>query len=323
MIHFLLTNYHDCEIINLDALTYAGNLDNLKDVSEHPRYSFVHGDIASPDTVNEICEKNIIDVIVNYAAETHVDRSLFDPTAFLRTAIYGTYTLLEAVKRYGIPKMIQISTDEVYGYAIEGKFSESSPFAPSSPYSAAKAGADHLCHSYFQSFRTPVIVTHSCNCIGPFQYPEKFIPLFITNLLEGKKVPVYGDGKQVREWVDTYDHCRAISLIIERGRTGESYNIGTGNELRNIDVAKMIFEYLDKDESFIEYVKDRPGHDVRYAVDATKLRSELKWEPKYSFGESLERTIAWYSENEWWWKKIKSGEFRRYYEKQYVERVRG
>ena len=313
-VKYFLKNYPDVQIVNLDKLTYAGNLENLKDVENNPRYKFIKGDIADEKLVDETVKD--IDVIINYAAETHVDRSILDPKAFITTDVLGTYALLEAAKKYNIKKYIQISTDEVFGSINDGKFTEESPFEPNSPYAASKAGGDHLCRAYFKSYNVPAIVTHSCNFFGPYQYPEKLIPLFITNLLENKKVPVYGDGRQVREWIFTKDHCRAIDAILHKGEIGEVYNIGTGNEIPNIEITKILLNELGKDESSIDYVKDRPGHDRRYAIDSTKLR-KLGWKPETNFEDGIKQTVGWYKENEQWWKRIKSGEYLEYYKKQY------
>ena len=290
------------------------NLENLKEVENNPRYKFIKGDIADEKIVDEVVKD--VDVIINYAAETHVDRSILDPKAFITTDVLGTYTLLEAAKKYGVKKYIQISTDEVFGSINNGKFTEESPFEPNSPYAASKAGGDHLCRAYFKTYNVPVIVTHSCNFFGPFQYPEKLIPLFITNLLENKKVPVYGDGQQVREWIFTEDHCRAIDTILQKGEIGEVYNIGTGNEISNIEITKILLRELDKDELSINYVKDRPGHDRRYAIDSGKIR-KLGWSPEVSFENGIKQTVDWYKQNEQWWKRIKSGEYLEYYKKQY------
>ncbi len=313
-VKYFLKKYPDVRIVNLDKLTYAGNLENLKEVENNPRYKFIKGDIADEKIVDEVVKD--VDVIINYAAETHVDRSILDPKAFITTDVLGTYTLLEAAKKYGVKKYIQISTDEVFGSINNGKFTEESPFEPNSPYAASKAGGDHLCRAYFKTYNVPVIVTHSCNFFGPFQYPEKLIPLFITNLLQNKKVPVYGDGQQVREWIFTEDHCRAIDTILQKGEIGEVYNIGTGNEITNIEITKILLKELGKDESFIDYVKDRPGHDRRYAIDSGKLR-KLGWSPEVSFENGIKQTVDWYKQNEQWWKRIKSGEYLEYYKKQY------
>ena len=313
-VKYLLKNYPDFQIVNLDKLTYAGNLENLRDVENNPRYHFIKGDIADERIVGEIVKD--VDVIINYAAETHVDRSILDPKAFITTDVLGTYALLEAAKKYNIKKYIQISTDEVFGSIQDGKFREDSPFEPNSPYAASKAGGDHLCRAYFKTYGVPVIVTHSCNFFGPYQYPEKLIPLFITNLLENKKAPVYGDGQQVREWIFTEDHCRAIDMILQKGEIGEVYNIGAGNEITNIEITKILLNELGQDESSIDYVKDRPGHDLRYAIDSTKLR-KLGWKPETNFEGGIKQTVSWYKQNEQWWKRIKSGEYLEYYKKQY------
>ena len=302
-------------VINVDKLTYAGNLDNLKEVAKNPRYKFVKGDIAVKKDVKKAIGRGV-DLIVNYAAESHVDRSVLDPEAFVRTDVLGTYCLLEAVRENRVAQYIQISTDEVFGSIRKGKFKETSPFEPNSPYSASKAGADHLCRAYFKTYGLPIVVTHSCNFYGPNQYPEKLIPLFITNLLEDKKVPIYGRGDQIREWIFTEDHCRAIETLIEKGEAGEVYNIGTGNERKNIEITKFILNELGFDQSRIEYVKDRPGHDFRYAINNSKLK-KLGWSPTLSFEEGLSRTINWYQKNDRWWKKLKSGEYLKYYKRQY------
>ncbi len=317
MVRHLLNLYPDYHIVNLDKMTYAGNLDNLKDVADDPRYTFVQGDISDKALLDRIIPEHKIDVIINYAAETHVDRSIMDPLAFLHTNVIGVYQLLEATHRHGLKKMIQISTDEVFGSVEDGKFTEDSPFLPNSPYSAAKAAGDLLCRSYFITYQTPVVVTHSCNFYGPYQYPEKLISLFITNLLEGKKVPMYGDGKNVREWIYTSDHCRAVDIILHKGVEGGVYNIGTAEEKTNIETAHLLLKEMGLGEEMIEYVKDRPGHDRRYAIDASKLMRELGWKPEVSFEEGVQKTFNWYRENEWWWKKLKTGEYLAYYQKQY------
>lgn len=314
-IRYILKKYPDWQVINLDKLTYAGNLENLKEVENNKNYKFVKGDIANPLEVQKAIEGGV-DCIINYAAETHVDRSILEPEAFIKTDIFGTYTLLEAAKKYNVAQCIQISTDEVFGSIKEGSFTEESPFEPNSPYSASKAGADHLCRAYFTTYNVPAIVTHSCNFYGPNQYPEKLIPLFVTNLLEGKKVPVYGAGSQVREWIFTEDHCRAVETIMQKGKAGEVYNIGTGFEKTNLETTKFILKELGFGDEMIEYVKDRPGHDFRYSINSEKLRG-LGWQPEVSWEEGLRRTINWYEENGEWWKKIKSGEYREYYKHQY------
>ena len=299
----------------MDRLTYAGNLNNLKEIEKSSNYKFVRGDIANPPDVEKAIGQGV-DCIINYAAETHVDRSIMEPDAFIKTDILGTYTLLEAAKKHNVAQYIQISTDEVFGSISKGAFSENSPFEPSSPYAASKAGADHLCRAYFKTYNLPVIVTHSCNVFGPNQYPEKIIPLFITNLLENKIIPIYGSGKQVREWIFTEDHCRAIETIIKKGQAGEVYNIGTGHSKQNMETAKFILKEMGFDKKMIEFVKDRPGHDWRYAVNFNKLK-KLGWKPRVSWEEGLCRTIKWYQENQEWWQKIKSGKYLKYYKKQY------
>lgn len=320
-IRYILSAYPNYKVINLDKLTYAGNLENLKDVENNPNYSFVKGDIAKSEDVEKAVGQGV-DVIINYAAETHVDRSILDPKAFLFTDIIGTYTLLEAVRVGKAKKLIQISTDEVFGMvrSMNEEFTEESRFDPSSPYSASKAGGDHLCAAYWRTYQTPVIITHSCNFYGPNQYPEKLIPLAITNLIEGKRVPVYGKGEQFREWINTSDHCRAIDAILHKGQIGEVYNIGTRQRSKNIDTIKLILKHLGKDESSIEYIKDRPGHDFGYAVNPDKLMNELGWQPQVQFEDGLKKTVDWYKNNEDWWKKMKSGDYLEYYKKQYKER---
>ena len=319
-IKYILDKYPDYFVVNYDKLTYAGNLENLREVENDERYVFVKGDICDKESVDGAIQKYAIDVIINYAAETHVDRSIMDPTAFLRTGIFGTYNLLEATKNFNLKKMVQVSTDEVFGSIEAGEFTEKSPFAPNSPYAASKAGADLLCRSYFATYQTPVVVTHSCNFMGSFQYPEKVIPLFITNLLENKLVPLYGEGSNVREWIQASDHCRAIDAILHFAEGGTVYNIGSGQEISNLELTKLILEYLDKGEEMIERVKDRAGHDRRYAIDHRKLTEELGWKPEKSFEVGLKETVEWYKNNEWWWKKIKNGDYLKYYESQYTTR---
>lgn len=319
MVHYLLKNREDVEVVVLDKLTYCGNLENLKEAETNPRYTFVKGDIADQETVDRVVEDGV-DVILNYAAETHVDRSILDPTAFLYTEIFGTYNLLEAARKFGVKKMVQVSTDEVFGSTRDGLFTEETPFDPSSPYSAAKAGADHLCSAYFKTYQTPVVVTHSCNFYGPYQYPEKVIPVFVTNLIEGKKVPLYGDGMNVREWIFTEDHCRAIETIMDKAEPGSVYNIGTDYRIPNIELTNKILELMGVGEEMIEYVKDRPGHDWRYAVDHTKLAEELGWKPEVSFEEGLKKTVDWYKEHEDWWRPIKSGDYLEYYKQNYASK---
>ncbi len=316
-IRYQLATHPDVQIVNLDKLTYAGNPANLFDVENDSRYRFVKGDIADEAVVDAILSDGDFDAIINYAAESHVDRSILDPKAFLTTAVFGVHTLLEAVRKYQIPRFVQISTDEVFGAIMEGETDEFAAFEPRSPYSAAKAASDHLVASYWHTYQTPVVMTHAANMYGPYHYPEKLIPLFITNLMEGKKVPVYGDGMQIREWLHTEDHARAIDLVLRQGMLGQVYNIGTGERMPNIEITKLLLGLLEKDESSIEYVKDRPGHDRRYALNSQKIRRELGWEPQISFTNGLEQTVAWYKQHEDWWKPIKSGEFEKYYKQQY------
>lgn len=304
-VRYLLDAYPEYRVVNFDKLTYAGNIDNLKDRESNPRYAFVRGDICDASALDAAIRRYAIDAIVNYAAETHVDRSIADSAEFLKTDVFGTRELLEAVKKFDLKKIVQISTDEVFGSIDTGAFTEESCFRPNSPYSASKAGGDLLCRAYYETHKTPVVVTHSCNVYGPNQYPEKIIPLFITNLLEGKKAPVYGDGKNVREWIHVSDHCRAIDVILHKAESGSVYNIGTGDEIQNIELTKKILGAAGAGEDMIEHVTDRPGHDRRYRVDSQKLRGDFGWVPAIAFDDGLAQTVSWYRENEWWWKKIK------------------
>jgi len=317
-IRYVLKKYPDYQIVNLDKLTYAGNLKNLAEVESHPNYKFIKGDIAEKDDVQTAVQGGV-EAIVNYAAETHNDRSIMEPETFLRTDIFGTFNLLEAVRGENIPRLVQISTDEVFGMVHDKKteFSEESRFDPSSPYSASKAGGDLMCSAYWKTYQTPVIVTHSCNFYGPNQYPEKLIPLFVTNLLEGKKIPIYGKGDQFREWIFTEEHCKAIDLILHKGKIGEIYNIGTRDRRTNIDITKFLLDYFKKGEDQIEFVKDRPGHDFGYAINPDKLMNELQWKPEVKLEEGLKLTADWYKKNEKWWRNVKNGDFDKYYEKQY------
>src|SRR3989338_547571 len=315
MIHYLLREYQDIEVVNFDDLTYAGNLESLTDIAQDPRYTFVKGNIVDPLAVDEAIAG--VDVVINYAAETHVDRSILEPRAFIDTNVYGVYNILEAVRKHKTSRYIQVSTDEVFGAVMEGESDEGSKFEPRSPYSASKAAGDHLCQAYAITYGVPVIVTHSCNFYGPYQFPEKLIPLFTMNLLEGKKVPVYGDGQQVREWIFTQDHCRAVDTIMRKGNPGEVYNIGTGYRVPNMEVIKQMLELTGRGEEALEYVADRPGHDRRYAVNSNKLRTELGWEPQVSFEEGLAKTVEWYKNNLDWVNRCRTGEYKEYYLKQY------
>jgi dTDP-glucose 4,6-dehydratase len=314
-IRYILDKYPDYKIINLDALKYAGNLENLQDIEDNPNYAFVKGDICNQKIVDQIVSRKP-EAIINFAAETHVDRSIMGAQDFIKTDILGTQTLLEAAKKYSIQKFVQISTDEVYGAIETGSFTEESPLRPNSPYSASKTGADLIARAYTKTFGLPVLITRSSNNFGGWQYPEKLIPLFVTNLLEDKKVPVYGDGQQVRDWIYVIDNCAGIDYVLHHGQIGEIYNIGGSNEKTNLEITKIILEQLGKDKSCIEYVKDRPGHDRRYSLDSTKLQS-LGWQPRYEFEEAMAKTVQWYVSNREWWKKIKSGQYLEYYKKQY------
>ncbi len=316
-IRYILANHHDYYVTNLDKLTYAGNLDNLRDIEGHPHYRFIKGDICDTDLVDPLAKET--DVVLNFAAETHVDRSIIEPGSFIRTDVNGTYVLLETARRYNHKRYIQISTDEVYGSIESGSFSEESPIHPNSPYSASKASADLIVQSYFTTFKQPVIITRSSNNFGPYQYPEKFIPLFITNAIDDKPLPLYGDGLNIRDWIYVMDNCAAIDLVLHYGIPGEIYNIGGGNERTNLEVARQIIRELGKPEDIIHLVKDRPGHDRRYALDCRKIAS-LGFKPRHALEKALSETIRWYKETPDWWRKIKSGEFQKYYEKMYTKR---
>lgn len=313
-IHYLFKKYKDIHVINLDKLTYAGNLDNLKDVEKNSNYKFVRGDIADSPLVEELMKD--VDYVINFAAESHVDRSIGSPDDFIKTDIYGTFVLLESARKNPVKKFIQISTDEVYGSIEKGSFTETDPLMPSSPYSASKAGADRLAFSYFVTYNIPIIITRCSNNFGPYQYPEKLIPLFVTNAIEDKQLPLYGDGKNVRDWIHVHDHCDAIDFVLHNGTDGEVYNIGGKNEKNNLEITDLILKGLDKPKSLVKYVKDRPGHDRRYSLNCNKI-SALGWDPGYTFEEAMQSTIAWYKENDWWWKKIKSGEYLKFYKAHY------
>lgn len=305
------------EVINVDKLTYAGNLENLMDLNEQAKYTFYRGDIADKSFMEPFFQRGI-DVLINVAAESHVDRSIQDAEPFIKTNIAGTYVLLELARSYGIKKFIQVSTDEVYGsLESEGKFSEESPLCPNSPYSASKASADLICRSYYETYNLPVTVTRCSNNFGPYQFPEKFIPLIITNAVEGKAIPVYGDGLNVRDWIYVNDHCRALETVILKGLGGEVYNIGGNNELSNLELVKKILYLLGKPDTLIQFVKDRPGHDQRYAIDSAKMTRELGWQTAYSFEDALMVTVNWYLKQPDWWKRIKTGVYQDYYNKWY------
>lgn len=322
-VHYMLQHHPEHPIVNFDALTYAGNLESLRDIEDHPSYRFVKGDITTPDDVERAMQLGV-DVIVNFAAESHVDRSIMDPGVFAKTNVLGTQVLLDAARRHGVKKYLQVSTDEVYGTLSpsDPAFTEQTPLAPNSPYSASKAGADLMVRAYHETFGLPVNITRCSNNYGPYHFPEKLFPLMILNALEDKPLPVYGDGLQVRDWLHVSDHCRGIYLVAEKGVPGEVYNIGGNNERANIDVVKTILQILGKPESLIQHVKDRPGHDRRYAIDATKIRRELGWEPKYTFDTGIRETVKWYLANEKWWSAVRSGSYMEYYEAQYKDRVK-
>ena len=319
-IHYMLKTYESLQILNLDKLTYAGNLNNLSTIQSDSRYRFLQGDIANKQLILDLLSHQSFDAIVNFAAESHVDRSISKPDEFLKTDIYGVFSLLEAARQKGVQRFVQISTDEVYGPVIEGAKNEECALKPSSPYAASKGGADLLCRAYYTTYNSTVVVTRAANNYGPYQHPEKFIPLFITNALENQPLPLYGDGRQKREWLHVLDHCRAIDLVLREGEPGEFYNIGGYDEAENIHIAKTIIELTGKDPNLLRFVEDRPGHDVRYAVNSQKIK-ELGWQPEISIEEGLERTVAWYKKNKNWWKKLKGGEFKEYYEAQYGKRL--
>lgn len=303
-IRHMLNKHPDYFITNLDALTYAGNTENLKDLEKDPRYSFVRGRIGDTEAIRGLIKD--ADSIVHFAAESHVDRSIMDAEPFLNTNVIGTYSMLEESRKAATRRFIHISTDEVYGALGEdGKFTEETPLRPNSPYSASKASGDMLIRAYHETYGFPGIIVRPSNNYGPYQYPEKFIPLMITNLLEGKPIPVYGEGRNVRDWLFVEDNCRAIDMILHHGRVGETYNVGGDSEARNIDIAKKVIRIMGKDEDSITYVKDRPGHDYRYALDNTKIERELGWMPSVDLDKGLEKTIHWYRDNEQWWKQLK------------------
>lgn len=316
-IHYILNKYPDYSVVNLDLLTYAGNLENLKTVEENPNYKFVKGDICDRDLVFDLVKD--ADAVVHFAAESHVDRSIMDASDFLRTNILGTHALLDAVKEYS-KRFHHISTDEVFGELgpDDPAFNEQTPYDPRSPYSASKAAADHLVRAYHNTYGIEMTISNCSNNYGPYQFPEKIIPLFITNLMEDKKVPVYGDGGQIRDWIYVDDHNRGVDIILHKGKIGETYCLGGKDaEITNLELTKKLIELLGKDESSIEYVKDRPGHDRRYAIDWSKAKNELGWEPEISLAEGLKKTIEWYQDNQDWVRHCKSGEYADYYERQY------
>lgn len=334
-IKYILNKYDGYKVINLDKLTYAGNLESLKDVEDNSNYTFIKGDISDRALIKELFDEYKFDYVINFAAESHVDRSIEDPEVFLRTNIMGTQVLLDSAKsswqigrderRYpkykDEVKFLQVSTDEVYGaLGKEGLFTEETPLAPNSPYSASKTSADLIVRAYNKTFNMPINITRCSNNYGPYQFPEKLIPLMIANALEEKELPVYGDGMQIRDWLHVNDHCSAIDTVLHKGKIGEVYNIGGNNEKANIEIVKLILYKLNKPESLIKYVADRLGHDRRYAIDNTKITTQLGWKPSYTFEAGMEETIKWYLDNKEWWKKIRSGEYMEYYRMMYEGR---
>jgi len=322
-IRYFLKSYPNDTLINVDKLTYAGNLENLSDLSQSPHYHFIRGDITDAPRMEELINKGV-DAVINFAAESHVDRSIEDPSAFMKTNVFGTFVLLEAIRKV-FPKQrirfIHISTDEVYGSLGEtGAFTEETPFAPNSPYSASKAAADMLVRAYHRTYGLPSVITRSSNNFGPYQFPEKLIPLMISNAIEDKELPIYGDGMYIRDWIYVEDHCQALDVVLHHGREGEVYNIGGRNERPNLVVAQTILNRLGKPPSLLRFVTDRPGHDRRYAIDFSKIERELGWKPAVSFEEGISRTIEWYLIHREWWKKIKTGEYLDYYNRMYKNR---
>ena len=323
-VYYMLDKYPTYKIICLDALTYAGNMETLAEAMKNPNFTFVKADIADRTAVNALFEEHKPEIIVNFAAESHVDRSITDPDVFLRTNVIGTGVLLDACRKHGIKRFHQVSTDEVYGDLPLDRpdlfFTEETPIHTSSPYSASKAGADLLCQAYSRTFKMPITVSRCSNCYGPYHFPEKLIPLMIANALSDKELPVYGKGENVRDWLYVIDHCSAIDLILHKGREGEVYNIGGHNERTNLEVVKTIIRELGKSEDLIRYVTDRPGHDMRYAIDPTKISNELGWLPTTKFDDGIKLTIQWYLDNRTWWENILAGDYQNYYEKMYANR---
>lgn len=317
-VNSILNERDDVTIVNLDKLTYAGNLENLKDIEKKSNYHYVKGDITNAELIDYLFKKYSIKYVVNFAAESHVDRSILGSEIFFQTNVIGTNVLLEAARRFEVEKFLQVSTDEVYGsLGAEGLFTEQTPLAPNSPYSSSKASADMMALSFYHTYDLPVVLTRCSNNYGQLQFPEKLIPLMIINALNDKKLPVYGDGMNVRDWIYVLDHNKAIELVLEKGRVGEVYNIGASTEMPNIEIVKLILSKLGKDESLIEYVQDRLGHDRRYAIDSSKIQNELGWSPKFDFAIAMEKTIDWYLENKNWWENIISGDYQKYYQQQY------
>ena len=325
-VHYMVETYPEDMIVNLDLLTYAGNLETSKPVEGKPNYKFVKGDIADREFIFKLFEEEKFDVVVNFAAESHVDRSITDPEIFVKTNVMGTTTLLDAAKEFGVKRYHQVSTDEVYGDLPLDRpdlfFTETTPLHTSSPYSSSKASADLFVLAYHRTFGLPVTISRCSNNYGPYHFPEKLIPLMISRALADEELPVYGKGDNVRDWLHVYDHCVAIDLIIRKGRVGEVYNVGGHNERTNLEVVQTILKALNKPESLIKYVEDRKGHDRRYAIDPTKLETELGWKPKYNFDTGIQQTIQWYLDNKEWWQNILSGEYQNYFEKMYAGKVK-
>lgn len=321
-VRYMIDTYPEYRIIVLDKLTYAGNLDNLLPVHDSPQYAFERGDIADRAAVERVVKHYAIDTIVNFAAESHVDRSILAPDAFIHTDVVGTYILLDMMRLLGVERMLHVSTDEVYGDVAEGYSVETDPFEPNSPYAASKAGAELMIRAYRRTYGLNVVVTRGSNTFGPYQYPEKLLPLFITEAIDDRPLPVYGDGQQMRDWLYVEDHVRGIDLALHKGQPGEAYNVAGENEQHNIDVIRRLLSELGKPESLIRHVEDRPGHDRRYAMNCGKLRA-LGWERQHSFEAALHETVQWYLKNEWWWRKIKTGEYLAYYQAQYADRLSG
>lgn len=321
-VRYMLERHSSYRIVVFDKLTYAGRLENLQDVGERfaGRYTFVQGDICDAKSVEDAIQQNDVDVIVNFAAESHVDRSIMNPDAFIKTDVYGTYVLLEAARKSGNLRYHQISTDEVYGHIHgEHRSLENDCMAPRSPYAASKASADHLVNAYYITYSLPITITRGANNIGPYQYPEKVVPLFVTNALNDQPLPVYGDGKQMRDYQYVLDHCQGIDLVLHEGVIGDTYNVGTGKEMTNLEMVEILLDELGKPASLIQHVEDRQGHDRRYCMNVDKLMA-LGWEPDYTHEEALRATTAWYANNRWWWEPIRSGEFKEYYQRLYGNR---
>jgi dTDP-glucose 4,6-dehydratase len=320
-INYILKSRKDYFIVNLDKLTYAGNLENLRNCESNKNYVFIRGDIVNAELVNYIFEKHEIKYVINFAAESHVDRSISGSEIFFRTNVIGTNVLLEASRRFNVERFLQISTDEVYGsLGSTGLFTEQTPLSPNSPYSASKAAADMMVQAFHHTYGLPTLITRCSNNYGPLQFPEKLIPLMILNTLQNKKLPVYGDGMNIRDWIYVIDHNKAVELVFENGKFGEVYNIGASNEIPNIEIVKLILKNLGKNENLIEFVKDRPGHDRRYAIDSSKIQTQLGWKPDFNFESAIKHTIDWYLKNKNWWSKIISGEYQQYYAQQYLHK---